>query len=222
MAHNELQAIVSILTTEDRRHGTAAGAPPVVTLSRDHGAGGEAIAAALAERLGVRCYDRDILDRVVASATSDPALMRLLDERAPEHGGMFLYTTLLGQTDPVPEYQRLLARVIHGIAAHGGVLLGRGAHLLLRGPGIFRVCIVGSEDVCARRLAGGNEAAVAARRDEVRAINARRTAYLRDMFKVERDDPRHYDLMICTDRTGDPAAVAAAIDAARRTLLHKT
>lgn len=222
MAHTELQAIVSILTTEDRHHGTAAGAPPpVVTLSRDHGAGGEAIAAALAERLGVRCYDRDILDRVVASATSDPALMRLLDERAPEHSGMFLYTTLLGQNDPVPEYQRLLTRVIHGIAAHGGVILGRGAHLLLRGPEVLRVCIVGSEDVCARRLAGGDEAAVAARREEVRAVNARRTAYLRDMFTVARDDPRHYDLMICTDRTGDPATVAAAIDVARRTLLHK-
>ncbi|MCW2244785.1 cytidylate kinase [Azospirillum fermentarium] len=221
MAHNELQAIMSILTTEDRHHGTAAGPPPVVTVSRDHGAGGEAIAAALAERLGVRCYDRDILDRVVASATSDPALMRVLDERAPEHSGMFLYTTLLGRDDPVPEYQRLLTRVIHGIAAHGGVILGRGAHLLLRGEAAFRVCIVGSEGACARRLAGGNEAAATALRDEVRAVNARRTAYLRDLFKVERDDPRHYDLTLNTDRAGDPATVAAVIDAARTAMPHK-
>lgn len=221
MAHNQLQAITAILTTEDRRHGRPpAEPPPVVTISRDHGAGGEAVAAALAKRLDVSSFDRSILDQVVASATSDPALMRVLDERAPERSGMFLYASLLGLHDPVPEYQRLLVRVIHGIAARGGVILGRGAHLLLRGGPYFRVCIVGSEEVCARRLAGGDDAAVPGALEEVRAVNARRTAYLRDMFRLERDDPRHYDLMVNTDRYADLDEVADLIVTARKAHLR--
>lgn len=221
MAHDELQAIVSMLAAEQRRHDSPpAEPPPVVTISRDHGAGGEAVAAALAERLGVPCFDRDILEKVVASATSDPGMMRLLDERAPERSGMFLYTSLLGLADPVPEYQRLLVRVVHGIAARGGVILGRGAHLLLRGGMRFRVCIVGSEEVCARRLAGDDTAAVPAALEQVRSVNTRRTAYLRSMFRVERDDPRHYDLTINTDRYANLADVADLIVTARKAQLH--
>lgn len=220
MAHDELQAIVSMLAAEQRRHDKTAPPPPVVTISRDHGAGGEAIAAIVAERLGIPCFDREILDRVVASATSDPAMMRVLDEHIPERNGMFLFASLLGLTDPVPEYQRLLVRVVNGIAAHGGVILGRGAHLLLRGGMRFRVCIVGSDEVCARRLAGDDAAAIPAALETVRATNARRSAYLRELFHVERDDPRHYDLTINTDRYADPGDVAALIVSARTAQLR--
>ncbi len=126
---------------------------PVVTIARDHGAGGEAVAAALAERLGVHCYDREILEAVVAEAKADPALMRVMDEKMPPRSGLFLYATLMGLNDPVSEQQRLLTRVVRAAAFRGAVLVGRGAHLLLRGALRFRVRVVGTDEVCARRLA---------------------------------------------------------------------
>lgn len=186
---------------------------PVVTMARDHGAGGEAIAEAVAGRLGVRAFDKEILDGVVAAAESDPHLMRQLDEKLPERAGMFLYASLLGLNDPLSEYQRLLTRVVNGAAFQGGVILGRGAHLLLRGGRRFRVRVVGSEDLCARRLAGDGAAAetVAAKLAEVRTVNAARAKFFKETFKISNDEPRQYDLIVNTDRFTDLDDVAALI-----------
>jgi len=190
--------------------------PPVVTLARDHGAGGEEIAAKVAERLGVRAYDKEILEAVVKQATSDPHLMRQLDEKLPERAGMFLYASLMGLTDPLSEYQRLLTRVVNGVAFQGGVILGRGAHLLLRGQLRFRVRVVGSEDVCALRLAGGDPAAVPAKLEEVRTVNAARERFYKETFEVSNHNALQYDLVVNTDRFTDLNEVADLIVQAYR------
>lgn len=213
MARDLLDVLLSAKRVDDYQasHTPALTPPPVVTLARDHGAGGETIAAAVAERLGVRTCDKEILDAVVAEAKSDPHLMRQLDETMPERAGMFLYASLMGLDDPLSEYQRLLTRVVNGIAFRGGVILGRGAHLLLRGRLRFRVRVVGSEEVCAHRLAGGDAAAVPARLDEVRRVNAARTRFFEETFKVSNHDPLQYDLIVNTDRFTDLTEVADLI-----------
>ncbi len=212
MARDLLDVLLSAKRVDDYQasHTPTRTLPAVVTLARDHGAGGEAIAAMVAERLGVRTYDKEILDAIVAEATSDPHLMRQLDEALPERAGMFLYASLMGLDDPQSEYQRLLTRVVNGIAFQGGVILGRGAHLLLRGRQRFRVRIVGSEEVCANRLAGGS-ATPPATLDEVRRVNAARAKFFEETFKVSNHDPLQYDLIVNTDRLTNPAEVADLI-----------
>jgi len=193
---------------------------PLVTLARDHGAGGEEIAARLAELLGVRAFDKEIVDAVIAEAKSDPQLMRQFDETVPEHTGMFLYATLMGLDDPMSEYQRLLTRVVNGIAFQGGVILGRGAHLLLRGQRRFRVRIVGSEELCARRLAGDDKEAVRTKLKEVQAVNADRTRFFKETFKVSNNDPLQYDVVVNTDRFPDLNEVAAFLAQAYKAHAH--
>ncbi|WP_448192511.1 cytidylate kinase-like family protein [Azospirillum sp. sgz301742] len=213
MARDFLDVLLSAKKVDDYQaaHPMTRTPPPVVTMARDHGAGGEAIAAKVAERLGVRAYDKEILDAVVAQAKSDPHLMRRIDEKLPERAGMFLYASLMGLDDPMTEYQRLLTRVINGVAFQGGVILGRGAHLLLRGQLRFRVRIVGSEDICAHRLAGGDLAAVPAKLEEVRKVNAARAKFFEETFKVSNHDPAQYDLIINTDRFTDLDEIADLI-----------
>ena len=214
MVRDYFDALLSFMKSDDYQatHSVAReGPPPVVTLARDHGAGGEAIAATLAERLGVRAYDREILEAVVAEAKSDPQLMRALDEKPPQRAGMFLYASLMGLDDPLSEYQRLLTRAVNAAAFHGGVIIGRGAHLLLRGQLRFRVRIVGSEEVCAHRLAGDDAALLPAKLEEVRRVNAERALYYEETFKVSSQDPLHYDLIVNTDRFADLDAVADLI-----------
>ncbi|HYG85312.1 MAG TPA: cytidylate kinase-like family protein [Azospirillum sp.] len=194
--------------------------PPVITLARDHGSGGEAIAAKVAERLGVRAYDKEILDSVVAEAKSNPHLMHRLDEKLPERAGMFLYASLMGLDDPVSEYQRLLTRVVNGIAFGGGVILGRGAHLLLRGQLRFRVRIVGSEEACAQRLAGDDPSAVPAKLEEVRRVNAARAKYFQETFKTSNQDALQYDLILNTDRFPNMDEVADLIVQAYKAHAH--
>lgn len=185
--------------------------PPVVTVARDHGAGGEEIAAKVAERLGVRAYDKEILESVVKQAGTDPFLMRQIDEKLPEKAGMFLYASLMGLNDPLTEYQRLLTRVVNGVAFQGGVILGRGAHLLLRGQLRFRVRIVGSDEVCAHRLAAGDSAAVPARLEEVRKVNTERERFFKETFQLSNHNALQYDLIVNTDRFTDLDEVADLI-----------
>ena len=216
MPRDEFQALLTYIRTDQlrphRSHGGAqASPPPVVTIARDHGTGGEVIAAKLAESLKVSCFDKEILDAVVATATSDPALMRQLDEKLPGRAGMFLYASLKGLHDPLTEYQQLLTRVVNGIAYRGGVIVGRGAHLLLRGAPRFRVRIVGSDEICAARLAGGDPARMADALHEVQRVNAARAKFFKEFFKVPNDDPLQYDLIVNTDRFPDLGAVAAMI-----------
>ncbi|WP_353858369.1 cytidylate kinase-like family protein [Azospirillum formosense] len=215
MARDDFQALLTYVRTDQLqphrpRSGPLESPPPVVTIAREHGTGGEAIAAKLAGSLGVPCFDKEILDAVVATATSDPALMRQLDEKLPGRAGMFLYASLMGLHDPLTEYQRLLTRVVNGIAFRGGVIVGRGAHLL-RGAPRFRVRIVGSDEVCAARLAGGDPAKVADALHEVQRVNAARAKYFKEFFKISNGDPLQYDLIVNTDRFTDLDAVTDLI-----------
>lgn len=216
MARDEFQALLTYLQTDQlyphRPHsGAVEKPPPVVTIARDHGAGAEEIAPRVAALLGVPSFDKEILDAVLATAKSDPALMRQFDERLPERAGMFLYASLMGLHDPLSEYQQLLTRVVNAIAFRGGVIVGRGAHLLLRGTPRFRVRIVGSDEVCARRLAGGDAAKVAEKLAEVQKVNAAHSQFFRETFKVTNTDPQQYDLIVNTDRFDNLDAVADLI-----------
>ncbi|WP_084536346.1 AAA family ATPase [Azospirillum halopraeferens] len=200
MTRETLRSFLAFLAADDYQSSRPdRPPPPVVTIARDHGAGGEEVARRVAEALGVPCYDRELIDGVVAEARSDKALMRTLDEKVPARGGAFLFASLLGLSDPLPEYEQTLTRVVKGIARHGGVIVGRGAHLLLYGVPCLRVRIVGSEEACARRLAGGDSGAIPARLEEVRTINHQRAAFHTELFKVSNNDPLQYDLVINTD-----------------------
>lgn len=218
MAQDILKAMLTAKHVDDYQasHTVERQPPVVVTMARDHGAGGEEIATKVAERLGVRSYDKEILESVVRQAEGDPHLMRQLDEKLPERAGMFLYASLMGLNDPLSEYQRLLTRVVNGVAFQGGVILGRGAHLLLRGQLRFRVRIVGSEDVCALRLAGGDPSTVPARLEEVRKVNAARERFFKETFQLSNHNALQYDLVLNTDRFTDLDEVADLIVQAYR------
>lgn len=222
MARDAIEALLSYIQTDERPRRTAGAAdsPPVVTIARDHGSGGRAIAEIVAERLGVRCFGKPLLDAVVRGAEADPGLMRRLDDELPPRAGTGLYAALMGLKDPLHEYRRVMNRVVDGIAFRGGVIVGRGAHLLVHAPRTLRVRIVGSEDVCARRLAGGDVTKVAAKLDELRSANADRARYIRQCFDSDLNDPRLFDLVINTDRIADPNVAADLIVAALNAVGH--
>lgn len=206
-----LLSYVNAHQSESRAHGDFHHVAPVVTLAADHGAGGPETAAELGRRLGVQCFDKHLLDNVIKEAKSDPGLMRRLDEELPPRPGTALYAAFLGINDPLEEYRRLMIRVLNGIALRGGVILGRGAHLLVRSEPLLRVRLIGSVDVCAWRLAGGDASKVEAMRAEAAAINADKVAFMRKCYNVDRDDPSRYDLVINTDRFADMKALPGLI-----------
>jgi hypothetical protein len=178
-----------------------------VALSRDCGCGGEEIAQLLAKKLRVRCFDKELLDAVVHESHQDRKALERLDERASGSMEAWVYSALLGRNASPEDYWRSMSRVILNLGEHGGVFVGRGAHLILPKRRAFRARLTGSLDVCAERLAKKEGIPLEGARKRVFEANAERHACIHAHFHRSISDASTYDLVLNTDRLDCAAAV---------------
>jgi cytidylate kinase len=180
----------------------------VVTVSRGFGSLGKRIAQALADRLEVRCCDRSILEGVAQRAHVDIKLVERLDENL-EHANSTPWKEFFkGKSFYKERYLHYLVKVVMNISKKGGVIVGRGAHLIL-GPGrAFRVRVIGSLDVCARRVAERDQIGLNEARERVTTINRQRADYLEKLYGEGINDCSDYDLVLNTDRFNEEQAVS--------------
>jgi len=202
MSINADKVIQTLIRTEllHERPGRERPPQPVVAISRAFGAGGRELGTRLAKRLGVPFYDKEILAAVSEEAKVRPELMEQLDERVRSGVDAWLYNVISGQNAFVATYRHHLVNVLLAIAHQGGVILGRGAHIVLAKQGAFRVHMVASEATCAGRIAHreGIDTAAAAKRHHT--VTRERTEYLRATFGEPFERPRDFDLTINSDR----------------------
>jgi len=179
----------------------------VVTISRSYGSHGHRIGQTLADRLGVRCCDRAILEGVAKRADLDDELVKKLDENLALASSKPWKTLFKNKSYPKERYLHHLVKVVLNISKKGGVIVGRGAHLIL-GPGkAFRIRIISSLDVSARRVAGRKQLELKEARKLVKSVNRRRADYLQELYGKDINDCSHYDLVINTDRFDDDSAI---------------
>lgn len=196
----------------------------VVTVAREYGSGGAAIAILLASRLGYQLLDRALIARIAEEARIDPDLAEKLDEHVDPwvrrighalwYGG-FEAVAVVDENDVVnaDRLAVLGGRVIEQAAAAGGcVIVGRGGQCLLRGrPDVFHVFVYASREERLRRLRtrlgpGADVELVLEETDRERA------AYVRRHFGENWLDPRLYHLMV-NATLGDEGAVSAILAA---------
>lgn len=183
---------------------------PTVAISRDYGAGGREIAPLLAKRIGVPFYDKEIIEAIVQRVEGDPALMHRLDEAAAPG----LITRVMHAFSGIPstdEYARALVEVVLSIAGCGGVVLGRGAHLIASAADMYRVYLRGSPEACIERIAKREQRDLEWARHEWRHIEDERHTFLQRMYGHERDEFADFDLVINTDRVRRPENVVDII-----------
>jgi cytidylate kinase len=200
----------------------------VVTVSASYGAGGSEIGPAVAEALGLPFVDRAVpagvarkLDVPLDLArqrdeTTDRGLWRVISSMAlvPEMAGAgpLAYHTFADEH----AFREKTEEVLHEIAEIGGVVLGRAAalvlagrddalHVRLDGPVEGRV----AESV---RRSGRSEAEV---RRALRSNDAARAAYVRNFYRADPADARHYHLVLDTTAIPWHAAADLVVAAAR-------
>lgn len=226
MAHEDPQRYVEAIITHDvlaeqhRRKARATG-PLLVTVSRDHGALGEIVAAKLGQSLSVPVLDREILVRV-AEKTGVP-LSAI--EQPGEHftGGIasFMQSLIGGRACDLPTYRRALFDVILDLARHSAVLVGCGAHLILQGRPVFRLRVVGTPEICAARLAAESGETFDLALEKVRETNASRARAIHSLFHEQirhcgLECAENFDLVINTDHIDAEGAVAVALTGLRQ------
>ncbi|MBF0369852.1 MAG: cytidylate kinase-like family protein [Magnetococcales bacterium] len=186
-------------------------APPLVTLSRGCGAGGAEISELLAERLGVHLYDRDLLKAIVKETKADKHLMERLDERVPSIVDDLVLAFFAKKSTTKDNFYRYMVKVILNICPSGGVIVGRGAHLLIpqKSP-VFRVRIEGSSKACIKRVAKRKELKKSKAAQFIEKVDAERAKFVKRIRKryptVSLDS--EFDMVLSTDRLTNEQAVA--------------
>jgi len=171
---------------------------PVITMSRTSGSGGDYVAESLAQKLGLEVYDSEIINGVAAEANVSTSLMRDMTEKL-DAVDAWVYSSVFGKNVSRSEYVRFLSTVIRGLYHAGGVIVGRGGHVILAGRDVLRVRIVGSIEACATRLSEKEGITYAEAKKEIQASNRRKGKFIWDMFHSRYNDPTNFDLIINTD-----------------------
>lgn len=205
----------------------------VVCVSSDDGAEAFGAASKLAESLGWRLVDEDIVSRaaveagvgrdVVADVELRKSLVTRLLESLSKPGPSMANVPSLAESLSAPRddvLRALIRSVIEEVAAQGdAVIVAHAASLALgERDGVLRVLITASPETRARRVAatlGVDE--TEATRMLVRS-EANRADYIKRFYGVAQESPVHYDLVINTDRLSAGQAAALVLHAARETV----
>lgn len=186
---------------------------PVITVSRSTASRGDAIAHALADRLGLKCYDREILDRIAAEAGVASTLLERLTEKL-DAVDSWVYSAIFGKRVTRTEYLKFLTTMIRGLYHTGGVIVGRGGHVILAGRDILRIRIVGSLEVCASRLSEEEGISYTEAKNRIEESISRREKFMWEVFQSRYDDATAFDVIINTDGFRHDDAVVDIIIAA--------
>ncbi len=214
-ANDPYTFLKTLITTEELRAQSRAhrAQPPlIVTVSRDFGSLGDEIAHNLAEQLAIPLFDRQILERAASKAHVDPARFEGLDAVQSSGVSSFIFSLLTGSGGDLQTYQRALFEAVLELAQHDCVLVGRGAHLILSGKRTFRVRIVGSRMICAKRVSEELGIPLEAAERKVYEINNKRHKSIENLFKDSYEHcslnyAKNFDLIINTDRISAGGAV---------------
>ncbi len=201
----------------------------VVAISRAAGAEGERIGALVAERLGFRYVDEEIITRAAEKQGVDPAAMADAERRksvilrvleglgqsgaagATPGGPMWIPddATELTQSH---DRRALIRETIHETAAQGDVVIvAHAAAFALAGrDDLVRVLVTAPVEIRTRRLAEARDVDQAKAASELKRSDEARAAYLKTFYDVDRELPTHYDLVVNTEVL-DPNEAAGLI-----------
>jgi cytidylate kinase len=200
----------------------------VITIARQLGAGGEAVAHRLADVLGWRLLDRALVERIAEELEVAPEQVEACNERVEnfvERLGAYLsegFPEMMagGALPPVsPETTaRAARRIVAAVADEGpAVIVGHGAQCILQGHAdALHVLVHAPLDYRvgrARDHFGLDERAAAER---VKQSDADRKRYIREHFGRDWLDPALYHLCVDSARFGVDGAAELIQDAAAR------
>jgi cytidylate kinase len=188
----------------------------VLTVSRQFASGGSFIGQAVAQRLGMRYTDRDVLVRAAAESGCRESDLEASEERAGGFWSRFFRQCALGAPEapfvaPLPptleegDLFELERRIIQEVAARSdAVIVGRGGfHILADHPGLVSVRVHARRDWRIRRamaIYGIEDEQSAA--DLIRRSDEQRARFVRAFTGRDWDDALAHHLCLDTSAIG--------------------
>ncbi len=202
------------------------GSPATICISHATGSAGAEVGSLVADRLGLRYVDDEVIAEAAGWADLDPALVADAERRRS------LVGRLLGGID-IPDSPRLptgeptarllprdsdlralISSAVSSFTREGGVVIVAHAASFTVDPGAaLRVLVSASPSTRAGRIARERGISASQAEKAVRSEDAGRADYLKRFYGIDRELPIHYDLVVNTDALS-PAAGAAIVAAA--------
>jgi len=166
----------------------------VITISRQLGSYGCAIAQLAAQQLGYQVAWREVINAAARRAGEPEVALATIDE---------LNLFGLRPTQAARHaYHQAVRQVMEELAERGNfVVIGRAGQVILHNrPDVLHVRLVAPVELRAERLAFRKKIPLEAARAQIAASDQARKRYVRRYYHVDWDDPRLYDLVINTER----------------------
>ena len=173
---------------------------PVITISREFGSPGAALAEYLGERTDLEVWDKKLLKAIAEELGSDQKFIETLDERrlqAVEDTVAAFISNLKTNVN----YLHSLIRIVRTIEEHGkSIIVGRGANYICERPNSLHVRLVAPlkhriSDYASRKNMNREEVKkLAERKDQ------ERTEFIRHNFQKDISNPLDYDLIINSEK----------------------
>ena len=183
--------------------------PPCIAFSRKIGVGALEIADIVAEHLGYRVADREMIEQIANQANISQKATAYFDERFPGYvNRTFKY--LFGEKSFIDsDYSRHLISAVFAIAGLEPTLfVGRGAHLILPRERVLAVRCIGSDDYRAKRIADVMRISRAEAKKKLSGIDKEQAAFFKKVFGKKVASPYEFDMVMNLDHFTNPGDVA--------------
>lgn len=179
----------------------------IITIGREFGSGGHAIAKMLSEELGVKLYDKELLDLAAKNSGLSAEILKEYDEKPTNSFlyslslGSYTYENILNGVHNLPLVDKVFSaqsKIIKEIAENEScIIVGRCADSILKGSeNLLTVFIHADTDFRARRVMEYENLSYDKAIDRVRKADKKRASYHNYFADNKWGEASSYDLCI--------------------------
>jgi cytidylate kinase len=191
--------------------------PATICISRKLGVGAVEIADIVAEKIGYRVVDQQLLQHIATQARLSEKTVAIFDERYPGRLRELVSLAFGEKAFIKSDYAKQLFSSAYAIAAFGPtIFVGRGVHLLLPREKVLAVRIISSVQFRVQRLVSLMNISKEEAAKQVRELDEQQRAFFKEVYNKKDASQYEFDLVINCDYIKKPRFVAEIILSAFR------
>ncbi len=175
----------------------------IISIGREYGSGGHAIAEELSKRLGLKMYDHNILDEVAVDKGVDPESLRRYDEKPHK---LFLSRSVKGHSNSAElnvaymQFDYLKKKAAEG---ESFVAVGRCAEGIFQGdPRLISIFVLGNKEAKCKRIMEKYHLSEKEALEKMKRHDEYRKRYHNNFCEDKWGDSRTYDICINSSLKG--------------------
>ena len=187
----------------------------IITIGRQHGSSGREIARLLAEKLDIKCYDKEIVDEAANHSDFSRDLIEAFDEK--RMSAFILHAGGYGLNENFRLNMQVVSaqfETMRNIAEKGDcIFVGRCADYILRDfKDLVSVFILGDMDERLKCLERRQGLDIVEARKKIKEVDKDRSSFYRYYSDQTWGDAQNYDLCINSSKLGVEGTVQVILD----------